>query len=194
MTAILDSGAFVLDVSEWIGGTAPADAELRGRVVVIEAFQMLCPGCVAHGLPLARRIRRAFDPDEVVVLGLHTVFEHHAVMGRDALEVFLAEYRIDFPVAVDRPVPGRSVPATMDRYRFPGTPSTLVVGRDGVLRSTFFGAVDDLEIGALLGRLLAEPRPSEPHPVTAAEAAAAPLPTSSGASAAAVCRIDGSCS
>ena len=26
-------------------------AGLRGEVVVIEAFQMLCPGCVSHGLP-----------------------------------------------------------------------------------------------------------------------------------------------
>jgi hypothetical protein len=44
-----------------------------------------------------------------VVLGLHTVFEHRDVMGRDALAVFLSEYRIDLPVGIDRhdrdPVP-----------------------------------------------------------------------------------------
>ncbi|MDD9994885.1 MAG: TlpA family protein disulfide reductase, partial [Dehalococcoidia bacterium] len=30
-------------------------AGLLGEVVVIEAFQMLCPMCVSHGLPQAKR-------------------------------------------------------------------------------------------------------------------------------------------
>ena len=54
-------------------------ADLRGEVVVIEAFQMLCPGCVSHGLPQAKRIQQAFGND-VTVLGLHSVFEHHDAM------------------------------------------------------------------------------------------------------------------
>ena len=47
-------------------------ADLRGRVVVLEVFQMLCPGCVAHGLPQARRIAQVFAGRDVAVLGLHT--------------------------------------------------------------------------------------------------------------------------
>ena len=35
-------------------------ADLRGRVVVIEAFQMLCPGCVSHSLPQAMRVAETF--------------------------------------------------------------------------------------------------------------------------------------
>lgn len=160
-----DSGPFTLDVSDWVNSAPISSGSLLGRVVVIEAFQMLCPGCISHGLPLAQRIRRAFNPEEVVVLGLHTVFEHHAVMGREALEVFLSEYRIDFPVAIDRPVDGRAVPATMARYELMGTPSTLLIDRAGVLRHVFFGAADDLAVGAALGGLLTESaldRPSIP--------------------------------
>lgn len=76
---------------------------VRGKVVVIEAFQMLCPGCVAHGLPQARKVRHVFPEEHVAVLGLHTVFEHHAAMTPVALQTFLHEYRIGFPLGVDTP-------------------------------------------------------------------------------------------
>lgn len=149
----------VLDVSSW-SNSAPVDlTELRGRVVMIETFQMLCPGCISHGLPQAQRVQRAFSGDHVVVIGLHTVFEHHDVMGPDALAVFLAEYRIEFPVAIDRHDEGRAntIPATMARYQLRGTPSTLLVDRAGNLRHSFFGTVDDLALGFHIGQLLAEP-------------------------------------
>lgn len=48
-------------VSQWFNTDGnPTLAGLRGRVVMIEAFQMLCPGCVAHGLPLAQPAHRLF--------------------------------------------------------------------------------------------------------------------------------------
>ena len=145
----------VLDVAGWVNSPPVDLADLRGRVVVIEAFQMLCPGCVSHGIPQAQRIQRTFRPDQVAVLGLHTVFEHHAVMGRDALEAFIHEYRITFPVAIDRPVEGDRIPATMAAYELQGTPSLLVVDQEGNLRHKFFGSVDDIALGAHIGRLLA---------------------------------------
>jgi hypothetical protein len=91
-------------VSEWLNTPDPPSlAGLRGQVVVLHAFQMLCPGCVAHGLPQARRLAQVFAQRDIAVLGLHTVFEHHAVMTPAALRVFLHEYRITFPVGIDRP-------------------------------------------------------------------------------------------
>ena len=45
-----------LAVSRWFNtGANPMLADLRGEGVVIEAFEMLCPGCVSHGLPQAKR-------------------------------------------------------------------------------------------------------------------------------------------
>ncbi|MEQ8206410.1 MAG: TlpA family protein disulfide reductase, partial [Woeseia sp.] len=62
-----------LRVSAWLNTDAPITlAGLRGSVVVIEAFQMLCPGCVSHGLPQARRIAETFRDEDVVVLGLRS--------------------------------------------------------------------------------------------------------------------------
>lgn len=155
-----DDDAVVLDVSGWVTGEPQDLADLRGHVVLIEAFQMLCPGCVTHSLPQAKRVHRAFDRDDVVVVGLHTVFEHHEVTGPDALAVFLYEFRIEFPVAIDRHVEGDAIPATMARYDLQGTPTALLVDRAGRLRHSIFGPVDDLVLGAHLGRLVAEAAPS----------------------------------
>jgi hypothetical protein len=141
------------DVAEWIGKPQPL-AGLRGQVVLVETFQMLCPGCVTHGLPQAQRVQATF-PD-VAVVGIHTVFEHHDAMTPVALRAFLSEYRIGFPVGIDRH-DDDPIPATMRRYGLQGTPSTILIDRLGRLRLTAFGALDDLQLGAHLGRLLAEP-------------------------------------
>ena len=86
---------------------------------------MLCPGCVLHGLPQAQRVAAAFVDAPLTVVGLHTVFEHHAVMGPTALDVFLQEYRVRFPVAVDQPdSSGAGSPMTMQAYAMRGTPAS----------------------------------------------------------------------
>lgn len=142
-----------LDVTEWIGTPSPL-ASLRGRVVLVETFQMLCPGCVRYGLPQAQRIHRMFP--QITVIGLHTVFEHHEVTGPDALKVFLAEFGITFPVGIDRHIEGDPMPVTMRRYGLQGTPSTVVIDKAGRMRFGHLGVVDDLALGVLLGELLAE--------------------------------------
>ena len=147
-------------VSEWLNtATPPTLADLRGQVVVVHAFQMLCPGCVAHGLPQARRIAQVFAGRDVAVLGLHTVFEHHAVMNVDALRAFVHEYRWSFPIGVDAPDGLGGPSLTMARYGLRGTPSCLVLDRQGRVQLHHFGQLDDLPLGALLGRLMTSPAP-----------------------------------
>jgi len=131
-------------------------AALRGKVVALHAFQMLCPGCVQHGLPQAQRIHAAFDPDDVAVVGLHTVFEHHEAMTPVSLRAFLHEYRIAFPVGVDAPGTTGGVPQTMQAYGLRGTPSLLLIDRAGRLRRHSFGAEEDLAVGAAIAMLVAE--------------------------------------
>jgi len=151
-----------LQTSLWLNApqTVTLDS-LCGRVVVLHAFQMLCPACVSHGLPQALRIHRLFPQEQVAVIGLHSVFEHHDAMGPEALRVFLHEYRIPFPVGVDRADPGGPVPMTMQAYGLRGTPSVVVFDRDGRVRLNRFGQIDDLQLGAVIGQLLAE-APAQP--------------------------------
>ena len=42
-----------LQTNRWFNAPALQLSELRGRVVVLEVFQMLCPGCVSLALPQA---------------------------------------------------------------------------------------------------------------------------------------------
>lgn len=146
-----------LDVARWFNAPAPLTLQgLRGKVVVLHAFQMLCPACVAHGTPQAERLHRLFaSSGEVAVLGLHSVFEHHAAMTDVALEAFIHEYRLTLPIGVDRPGEDGPIPRTLARYGMRGTPTTVVIDRDGRIREHAFGQVDDLALGALVGSLLA---------------------------------------
>lgn len=146
-----------LQTSGWLNTPDPITlASLRGKVVLLHAFQMLCPGCVQQGIPQTQRIFDEFDPEQVAVLGLHTVFEHHAVMGRDALKVFAYEYRLRFPIGIDKPNEQQVVPHTMMTYRMQGTPTTILVDKTGHLRLHKFGHVSDFLLGVSIGTLLAE--------------------------------------
>jgi peroxiredoxin len=65
-------------VQKWFNTKKPIQlSDLRGKVVVLHTFQMLCPGCVMYGLPQAQKIYNMFPKKDVAVIGLHTVFEHH---------------------------------------------------------------------------------------------------------------------
>ncbi|WP_146680135.1 peroxiredoxin family protein [Oceanococcus atlanticus] len=147
-------------VSQWLG-LAPGQPEpclpaLRGKVVVLHAFQMLCPGCVGHGLPQAQRIADHFDPAQVAVIGLHSVFEHHAVMTPEALRVFLHEYAVSFPVAIDQAAAHGPIPLTMQAYALRGTPSLILIDRRGQVRKHWFGAVQDMAVSSAICALLCE--------------------------------------
>ena len=190
-SSLVPSLAPELQVSHWFNSPQRISlAELLGRVVFIEAFQMLCPGCVVHGLPQAVRVAETFSRDDVVVLGLHTVFEHHDVQGTpEALAAFLHEYHISFPVGIDQPAEDGRLPRTMAAYGMQGTPTALLVDRNGRLRKQMFGPPSDLALGADIMALLAEtacelssrcvkqPVQIEPHPLSCAARHYDPAPT-----------------
>jgi hypothetical protein len=131
-------------------------AGLRGKVVVLCAFQVLCPASLAGGIPQAQRIYDTFAPSDVTVIGLHATFEHHDAFNPALLKAFIHEYRLRFPVALDQPNAASPIPHTMDRYKMRGTPSLVLIDRHGLVRKHAFGPVDDLRIGAEIGALTQE--------------------------------------
>jgi peroxiredoxin len=146
-----------LAISRWFNVKAPLTlAALKGRVVLLHAFQMLCPSCVAHGTPQAERAHRMFRNTDLSVIGLHTVFEHHAAMTPVSLEAFIHEYRLTFAIGVDQAGQGTPIPVTMQRYQMQGTPTSILIGRDGRIRHQGFGQEDDMSMGMIIGSLLAE--------------------------------------
>jgi Redoxin len=144
-----------LKVARWFNSEPLTLAKLKGRVVALLAFQMQCPGSLRHSLPQAQRIARAFNDEQVAVIGLHTVFENHKDMTPELLEAFLKQEHIDFPVAVDKPN-GAELPLTMDAYGMQGTPTLLLFDRQGRLRRHYLGAVDDVRLGAEIMTLAIE--------------------------------------
>lgn len=174
MNNAVEAGTPEWQVSRWFNAAAPLRlADLRGQVVLVHTFQMLCPGCVTHGLPLASKVHEAFGNAGVTVVGLHTVFEHHDAMQPHALQAFIHEYRLRFPIGVDEPSTDQPIPRTMATWGLRGTPTTLLFDREGKPRLHRFGAVDELDLGAWIGRLLAEPAQAGAHGVAAPAGAAA---------------------
>lgn len=149
-----DQAAF--HAADWLNTGQPLGlADFCGRVLAVEVFQMLCPGCVMHGLPQAQRIAGIFDARDVAVIGLHSVFEHHAGNSRETLAAFLHEWRIRFPVAIDAPGNG-PLPRTMEAWSLQGTPTLVLFDRRGQMRARHFGQVADMALGAEIMALVSE--------------------------------------
>ncbi len=144
-------------IERWLNTPQPLSlTALRGRVLLVHAFQMLCPGCVLHALPQTQRVAATLAREDFAVIGLHSVFEHHAAMQPEALQVFLNEFGVGFPVAIDAHLDDDPVPATMRAYELRGTPSTLLIDRSGRLRLHHFGVLEDVALGVAIGQLLQE--------------------------------------
>ena len=144
-------------VQTWFNTDRPLTlSALRGRVVVLTAFQVLCPNSIASGVPQAQRIFETFAPSDVTLIGIHTTFEHHDAFNAAVLKAFIQEYRLKFPIALDQPNAASPIPQTMERYKMRGTPSLVLIDRHGMIRKHAFGAVDDLRIGAEIGALTQE--------------------------------------
>ena len=149
-----------LAVSEWFNTPVPLTlAGLRGRPVFLHSFQLLCPGCVAQAIPQVQRIERVFAHTDLQVVGIHTVFEHHAAMSPVTLRAFLHEYRLKSPVGVDLKEDGSDIPVTMQRFGLRETPSSVLIGRDGTILHQAFGVEDDIAVGARIAMALSAPLP-----------------------------------
>lgn len=150
--------ASTLDVSEWLNTPDGGAPDVRDKIVALHFFQMLCPGCVLHGLPQAQRLLRSADPQRVAVVGVHSVFEHHDAMEPAALKAFIAEFGYSFPIAIDRASDDGPIPRTMKRLNLRGTPTWLLIDRNQRVRAHIFGRIDDLVLGLEIGALMAESR------------------------------------
>lgn len=150
-----------LSVTQWFNTNQAITLEgLRGKVVMLYAFQMLCPACAKVATPQAQEVDQRFAGQDLAVIGLHTVFEHHVAMQPVALAAYIHENRLRFPIGVDEPGgDNNSIPVTMRRYHMEGTPTILLLDRQGRIRMQHFGPVPDLVLGASIGQLLTEKAP-----------------------------------
>lgn len=149
-----------LCVEHWLNTDGPLDLRgLRGKVVVISAFEVGCPDSLRYGIPQAARIREAFDSADVEVIGLHPAFAPSEPMGALTLAAFLLEYDVRIPVALDTSA-GSAISnlgrTTLESFGITGTPSLVLIDRQGRLRAHVFGRPADMLVGSAIGTLVAE--------------------------------------
>ena len=114
-----------LKVSEWVQGLPTNIDKEKDNVVLIEVFQVNCPGCFLYGIPQAIDIYQKYRKEGVTVLGVATAFEDFDKNTVENLRLLLTEgkvigetlkalgqygqlvdgnklpYKIPFPVAMD---------------------------------------------------------------------------------------------
>lgn len=64
-------------VDTWVQGGPISLADLIGSVVLIEVFQVNCPGCFIYSLPRAIDLHERYYQQGLVVIGLATAFEDY---------------------------------------------------------------------------------------------------------------------
>ena len=149
------------EVSEWLNGPGTTLAGLRGKVVVIEFFQMWCPGCNRFSIPLLHRwqtdtFKDAVDSGDLQVVSIHTVFEGHSYQTPEKLRKFVKKKGMTHLVGIDAFETGDHRPITMKRFDTGGTPEVAIVDRRGRIRFQEFGGFNTGTAEALIRKLLAE--------------------------------------
>ncbi len=147
-------------VSEWINSPALSLADLRGRVVIIEFFQLWCPGCNSFSIPLmkywAKKYAQEIKEGKLALVSIHTVFEGHSFQTPAKLREFVKEKGMHHPVGVDRQLKNSRLPETMKAFRTGGTPEMAIIDKQGYIRFQHFGGFNPRTGEKLIDQLLAE--------------------------------------
>jgi len=88
------SAAPALQVSEWVQGGPINLKDYQGKVVVVEVFQVNCPGCFIYGIPEAIDNYYKYKNDGVIILGLATAFEDFDKNTVENLRLLLNEKKV----------------------------------------------------------------------------------------------------
>ncbi len=75
MSVIIGEKAPNFGVSEWVQGAPTNFDQEKDHIVLLEVFQVNCPGCFMHAIPEAIEIYNKYKDEGVRVIGLATAFE-----------------------------------------------------------------------------------------------------------------------
>jgi len=124
MRPVIGEKAPDLKLGEWVQGMPSNFTQEKDQIVLVEVFQVNCPGCFLYGIPEAINIYNKFKDDGVRVWGVATAFEDfdkntlenlkllletgevigdtkEALVQHRKLDDSKLNYKIPFPVAVD---------------------------------------------------------------------------------------------
>jgi thiol-disulfide isomerase/thioredoxin len=146
---LLGRPAPALDVSEWVAGTAQSLDKLKGKVVLLDVFQIICPGCeAAH--PQIVQLAKDYRDSGLEVVGLAVAFELQDSQQPEAIRKYVSDKEFPYPVAIDR-----DLTTTFEEYDAGGTPWTVLIDRQGTVR--YASVFNQGQVERLVKQLLAEP-------------------------------------
>jgi thiol-disulfide isomerase/thioredoxin len=187
-----------LKVTKWVQGTNTNLDKHNDNIVLVEVFQVNCPGCFMYGIPESIEIYDKYKSEGVSVLGMATAFEDFDKNTLENLQLLLETgevigetkkmlqadkipYKIPYPVAMDSLIKQsgevtkekmdslikNQIPnfdaqpedyknqiydrvkdyfmskefsaETFEMYSLQGTPSSILIDRNGILRDVSFG-------------------------------------------------------
>lgn len=91
MDSLIRRKAPNLKIGEWVQGVPTNIDKEQGKVIVIEVFQVNCPGCFLYGIPEAIGVYNNTDKSEVKVLGIATAFEDYDKNNLDNLKLLVTK-------------------------------------------------------------------------------------------------------
>jgi len=124
-----------------LDGPGVTNADLAGRVAVINVWASWCPPCREEA-PALRRVHAAEDPARVAFLGV--VSDDTAARARS----FAERYALPYPNALDDGSFARA-------YGVRGLPMTFVLTADGAVLARHFGPIGESRLRALIADALA---------------------------------------
>ena len=138
---ILNQKAPLWEVSEWVqlpeGRKSLELSDLNGKVIYLYCFQAWCPGCHKYGFPTLQQVQSEFaGDDDVAIVAVQTTFEGFSHNGVKQAKEMAKKYNLHIPVGQSgaRGHPSR----LMGSYRTGGTPWTIIIDRQGVVRYNDF--------------------------------------------------------
>jgi thiol-disulfide isomerase/thioredoxin len=119
-------------------------AQLRGKIAVVNLWASWCPPCRAE-MPDLQRLAGRYAARGVVVVGINQG------ESPERASAYARSLGISFPIWIDeRQQYGRAFSAL-------GLPTTVIVGRDGIVARGFDGALTYDEMQRAIGDLLEAP-------------------------------------
>ncbi len=120
-------------------------ADFAGRVLYLYCYQSWCPACHSHGFPLLQKLVRHYSKtDDVEFVAVQTVFEGFGTNTEARGKATAKRYGLAIPFAHDAGADGKGS-ELLRTYQTGGTPWTILVDRDGVVRFDGFSSRLTLE-------------------------------------------------
>jgi len=141
-----------LQTAQWINAEPTPLDSLEGQVVLIDFFQMICPGC-ERARPIIESLQEELGDEGLAVVGVGVAFEATDIQSTEAIVAYVEEMDFQYPVALDE-----GLRETFAAYHGMGSPWTVLVGRDGTVRHA--GFFDETQVEARVKALLKEPPPA----------------------------------